>query len=434
MLRSNTLLVQLLSSVQHQIKIGRIDLHIEQPSPRLLFETSNILARNPDISTNEYFHSRLEINNIGHIRFMPFKDRVFSVNVPSEVFCGKIITSHNGVSLTGAEFCGVFRNRGDWFKTTIQEAPNFPHHVLLRVINSVFTKLGSGGVGKRAKHPFIMKFYGGCSVGHNCKLNGETCSTKWVGGMDYDNLLKLAMNPMGSTIVVSIQISGQCVHQENMKYGRLMGKARKEVVNELRKSNESPKKFVVNKLFSTTSDQHSTYNKQLACNNHSNVVVSPEQVYELKREAKAQNAFEKGIFGTGQDIANVMRVVAQTNAKDLALRVQIGDTSTVIPGQLSNAGRLVMGIDATGGLLNVRNTSSDGKIQHCYLNIQCSECILTNAASKQNGRRVLSPATVSEKIAAVMKTENIADWLTRVSDDVVIAMNSVVGRGTGHPL
>eukprot|EP00984_Skeletonema_dohrnii_P037591 scaffold39822_cov139-Skeletonema_dohrnii-CCMP3373.AAC.1 len=138
------------------------------------------------------------------------------------------------------------------------------------------------------------------------------------------------MHPIGSTIVVSIQISGQCVHDEFMKYGKLMGKARENVVNELRKSNESPKKYVVQKLFSTSSNQQSTYSKQLACNNHSNVVVSAQQVYEIKREATAKNAFEKGIVGNGHDLANVMRVVAQTNAKDLAMRVEIGDTSTVL--------------------------------------------------------------------------------------------------------
>jgi hypothetical protein len=148
------------------------------------------------------------------------------------------------------------------------------------------------------------------------------------------------------------------------------------------------------------------------------------KVYNLKKEAKIEEQIEKGIYPNSLDLGNILRVAEMTEQKDLKSRQSIGDHSKVLlgvarkvevlpflnvvlhsrsmfnlAGHLSSHGRLILGVDATGGLINLRNTPSDGKIQHTFLNLQCTECLLEKDTASKFGSRLFTPVTIAERVS-----------------------------------
>ena len=110
-------------------------------------------------------------------------------------------------------------------------------------------------------------------------------------------------------------------------------------------------------------------------------------------------------------------------------------SSLFLAGHLSDHGRLVMALDATGGLMNIRNTKADGKIQHTFLNVQCSECVLDNDVAKEFSKGLYSPIVISERISSSHTASDISKWLSGVKNDIKLAMSSIQGKNTsGNPV
>ena len=195
-------------------------------------------------------------------------------------------------------------------------------------------------------------------------------------------------------------------------------------------------------------------------NNHTGEATSPGVMYNLKREARIANRESKGILpGHTEDLANIVRVEKNTCDKDMKNRQLNGDNSDVLPGvvrkiqlspdvdiylhsrkllhlagELSSAGRLVMSIDGTGGLLNFRNANHDGLTQHILFNIQLSECLLSNEYGAKFGKNLYKAVTVAERVGSSNTASDIERWLTQVRKDTLLAMNSFLGSGNGIEL
>ena len=214
-----------------------------------------------------------------------------------------------------------------------------------------------------------------------------------------------------------------------------------------------PKEFALSQLSKMIDTKFLT-------NNHSGSVVSPKLVYNIKQEAKKKLQHQKGIYPGESDVGNIMRVVERTEKADLARRQVIGDTSqhllgvtrkvTLVPnlniylhsremlnlaGSLSSVGRLVISIDATGGLLNIRDTQADGKIQHTLLTIQCTECVIKKEDSSKYGSNFLiTPAIIAERVSSRNRASDFYAWLIQVKKDTETAMTSYLGQGYGYPM
>lgn len=214
---------------------------------------------------------------------------------------------------------------------------------------------------------------------------------------------------------------------------------------------KKPKEYLMSKITEVP------YMKYLA-NNHSGEVTSPSKVYNLAREGNIALQKERGILPNSSDLANIIRVAGITSTKDLERRKAMGDNSTdllgiarkveICPdiniylhgrsilnyvGELSASGRLVLGVDGTGNLINFPNTPIDGTIQHIFLNIQTSECLLSYEDSMSKTMK-FTPATVSERISNRNRASDITKWLKEVSTDTVTAMASVSGNDYAYGL
>ncbi|KAL7491548.1 hypothetical protein ACHAWT_000863 [Skeletonema menzelii] len=202
-------------------------LSIVKPSNLNLEEISRNVGGKPHISVYKHFHKEVTINGLRYFMYKELQDETFSVTVPSLALCGQIVVSHDGSKLTSATLGPNFKG-GAWFRDEIVKATNFPP-------NSKATSFNRGR-GKRCKHPYLIYFTGWCTGRKDRKGDGDgtTCTTSYVGGLDYDNLLLLAMKPNDSMIKLEIRLNGRCVHCATEMLGQLRGPSRKRALENVR--------------------------------------------------------------------------------------------------------------------------------------------------------------------------------------------------------
>ena len=216
--------------------------HISRPTTSCLNDVSRVLSGKAPWSSYEHFCGvekvKVGILQISHIRFTKFQNSKFSVQIPSIELAGKIIVSHDAEKLLSAIWVPKFK-AGAWFRSQIVKARDFPPHVSLRCQGATASKVGITGAGKRVgTHNYILKVNGWCSGtknGRGKKIVGETdgCSTKWIGGIDYPNLLRHALNPTDAMIELQITINGACFHPEKKMMGQLRGQERDQAVEDV---------------------------------------------------------------------------------------------------------------------------------------------------------------------------------------------------------
>ena len=172
-------------------------------------------------------------------------------------------------------------------------------------------------------------------------------------------------------------------------------------------------------------------------NNHGEI-GSVGQMYNLVREAKQERCRKKGIYGS-RDIEGVISVSEQTVAQDLKSRKSVGDLSTILPGivrkiglqpkldirlhsrcqlllmaDISCSGNLVLGMDATGGLLDLKDTPHEGKVQHIKITIQMGECVLAYEEGSKKPQIMhwsFCPYVVSERVSHSNTATDIAGMI-----------------------
>eukprot|EP00984_Skeletonema_dohrnii_P009688 scaffold3719_cov80-Skeletonema_dohrnii-CCMP3373.AAC.1 len=202
----------------------------------MLHGVSDVVGRRPNISQYRNFQKITKSNGKTFVKYKPLKkDNILKVKVPSSEFAGKLMIKCNDKGLEKVKFCPGWTDRAPWFRSTMRSV--LPKHVCLVGKNSTcldVPKKRSDNYGKKATHTNLVKFDGVCSGGtykkRGCTEN--SCSTKWVGGIDAANLMKLHRDPFDSLIEVQIQLWGQCIHEEGKTIGQLRGKEREEMVKE----------------------------------------------------------------------------------------------------------------------------------------------------------------------------------------------------------
>ena len=195
---------------------------------------------------------------------------------------------------------------------------------------------------------------------------------------------------------------------------------------------------------------------KLSCNNSNGEITSVKTIYNLTAEARREEKKGKGILPNVPNYENIISAAEITMKKDLEMRKANGDQCTVLPGitrrcelfpvfniylhgrnmllvaaRLASEKRLVVGVDATGNLLNVPNSSFDSKIQHTVMTMQASECVLTRNDAEEFGNNLYHPLFLAERISPNNKTHNVANWVYHFRKDTMIATESRPGAGDG---
>lgn len=212
---------------------------VKKPSPSMLHGVSDVVGRRPKISQYRNFQKITKSKGKTFVKYKPLKkDNILKVKVPSSELAGKLMIKCNDKGLEKVKFCPGWTDRAPWFRSTMRSV--LPKHVCLVGKNSTCLDVPnkrSDSYGKKATHTNLVKWDGVCSGGtykkRGCKEN--SCSTKWVGGIDAANVMKLHRDPFDSVIEVQIQLWGQCIHEEGKTIGQLRGKEREEMVKEVRK-------------------------------------------------------------------------------------------------------------------------------------------------------------------------------------------------------
>lgn len=195
---------------------------------------------------------------------------------------------------------------------------------------------------------------------------------------------------------------------------------------------------------------------KLSCNNTNGEITSVKTIYNLRVEARLNEKKRKGILPNVSNYENILSAAEKTRNDDLAMRKANGDKCSVLPGiirefsmyptftihlhgrnmllvaaLLASKKRLVVGVDATGNLLNVPNTSFGDKIQHSLITIQASECVLSQGDAENFGNKLFHPLFLGERISPSNKTKDFAYWILQLRKDTMTATESYAGAGDG---
>ncbi len=198
---------------------------------------SSVLGGKSSMSKYLHYEKELEVGDKRYIKYKELpKDNEFTVKVPSNEVCGKVIVQHDGSKVLHADISPDAKRVCTWFRQQIVNADNFPQHICLRCNNKRVVTIGKTGRGKRARHPYLVVFDGWCAGTKKraSNTNSMVCTTKWIGGIDADNLLELARNPFNSTIELKIRFTGSCCHDKNEIFGDLRGEERQKAINQVR--------------------------------------------------------------------------------------------------------------------------------------------------------------------------------------------------------
>lgn len=195
---------------------------------------------------------------------------------------------------------------------------------------------------------------------------------------------------------------------------------------------------------------------KFSCNNNSGEITSVKTMYNLNLEARREERKKKGILPDIPNYENIRMAAERSRNKDIARRRANRDTCTSVLGivrkldvfpkfniylhgrpmllvsaLLASEKRLVIAIDATGDLLDVQNSSFEGKLQHTLMTIQASECVLSYDDAEYRGQNLFHPVMVGERISPRNRTEDFTDWILQMRKDTREATESYAGAGDG---
>lgn len=210
-----------------------------KPSQLSLDSAAKLLGGKGKMSSFPHFCEEVNIADVPHHRYREFVSEVFTTKVSGLELIGKVVAEHDGTNLTNVVIApGSAKNFGEFFRSEIVKGDNFPRHVVLRGQKATSTSILKKGRGKRPLHPYLAYVSGWCAGSQKRKKRSsnehEGCTTKWVGGIDEENLLLFAKKPTDCTIEMSITISGYCLHNKYKMYGQLRGAEREKAVREVK--------------------------------------------------------------------------------------------------------------------------------------------------------------------------------------------------------
>ena len=186
--------------------------------------------------------------------------------------------------------------------------------------------------------------------------------------------------------------------------------------------------------------------------NMDGVVSNVNQVHNMKREAKNEEAVEQGYFGP-DDVPNILRALEKTEKADQKARrarndrsndhlgvvrkfelrptmtIELADKSTLrLLCELSERNRLVVSLDSTGGMHNYENTEHDGKWQHTRLTVQPMEAFLSAPEAALGQRRDWSLILALERLSPSNTGERFGEWIRRQNESCKEISRSAFGR------
>ena len=180
---------------------------------------------------------------------------------------------------------------------------------------------------------------------------------------------------------------------------------------------------------------------RFAAGNFEGAITNRKLVSNLLQEAKEAEKKKKG-FLPRQDLSNILNALQNTQRQDLERRRECGDLSEDLLGvvrtidvfpkfnvcfhtkgslllmaELSEANRLVLSQDATGGQFDVPNTTKEGKFQHIQVTMQASECFLTKEDGDKFSSCLFRPFKFAERVSDSNTGNDIAAWISQLREE-----------------
>jgi hypothetical protein len=282
------------------------------------------------------------------------------------------------------------------------------------------------GKGRPRKHPYLVGVTGYCAA----KKDG--CKTTFVAGFTELSLQKLKEEH--ATIDLSVLVTGSCIHVKGKAYGALIGKKREEVLQQYIKKKKCPAEFAKEVLAEANDEAFHSSNRSL--------FLSRDSSYNVAREAK--NKLKKDVGLSSCKLANVLLSRIQSNKIDLESRLNIKDQSTDLLGivrkvelapnvtwhlwtkgsiqlyqRLGQGGKLILNVDATGGLVNIQGIEGvTDKILHTKVTLSPKYALVRKEMMRDKSLlRMLSPLTVAEMISNSNKGVDITAFFRRFIQD-----------------
>ena len=181
--------------------------------------------------------------------------------------------------------------------------------------------------------------------------------------------------------------------------------------------------------------------------NFHGLVKSPQQLRNIKREAKMESLNKRGIILSGE-VGAIEDAMTKTEKLELTRRSKAGDNTRDMPGivrffslrpvqelvlhskvamtlmaeltKIENNGRAngVFTIDATGNLSDIlKNSGNEGKCQHLLITAQLSETVLSAGDAKHLHEGDQSIVCISERISPTNTTAAISQWIAAIKND-----------------
>lgn len=394
----------------------------------------------------EYYDCDVTLDDgIVHHKFKPVPP--FTIHVPTETV-QKIIEVNETKASWKKQSGGRRNETSDIFRNWM--LPHLPPHIALTFNRQVeFLFMEDSTVSKKRKGP--KRKPGSIAIGYNemyCTARSMGCPTTLTVGFTDESIKSLLETSVPEMIELSVNVSNACLHKKGHEYGRLAGTARGDIIEEFGNAKKMPAEFVKNKLDGATDVEEKLMNRQR--------VPSREQAYNLSRQAKAKQRVDKGL--TGDSITNVYLAAEKTRGDDLQERKRREDDSNDIVGMLRSfqlyphydmnmwdkrslllfhymckTGQLILSIDATGNLLDVKEVPDmKGKLLHTRIAVSPKYALITDQYMQDKAvNRMLSPLVMAERVS---NKNTVVEMTTFFKSFLKDAEAVIPQETTGRPL
>ena len=274
---------------------------------------------------------------------------------------------------------------------------------------------------------FIAGFSGYCSAAK------DGCETKFTIGFLEKDVKRFVQDPPDQGIHMWLHVKGCCLHEKGKPYGELRGEKRKAVTRLFIEQKKPPSEFAKDQSILMDSEAHHSNNRA-----HT---VGRDVAYNLSREARTQECEDLGLDAC--KLSNILKIRYKIEEEDTDSRQKLQDDSVNCLGiirkvalcpsvqfhlwtknslhlyhSLGKNNRLVINMDATGGLLDFPMVDKlKDKVLHTKLTINPKYALLNGKSTTDNTvGRMLSPITVAECVSNKNTVTDIVEFLSSMRD------------------
>jgi len=444
----------------------------------LSMDTLNLLSKVPGLEHYPYFHTWRSIDGDRFVEYHSMEemgkgteDKPFRSHFPGSLILGKF---HVGSDVHGnlnrlVIVQDAFTKKTDFLNSILYGSegdPKFdlPDHMFL-VCNSTRTatpppaSMTGGNIGRVSVSGNGCTMTGYCSCNqykrnqvHRNKASTEKCTTTFEFGIPFTEFSRFLLDPHAQLCGYTV-VKGRCIHPFNYICKRLNGNSRHFLKIQMKNSKKYPNEMAKEGLVALRNSSPLRY----ATGNHSNVLTTAQQVYELRRENKAESRQERNIFMTGfEDIKSIILAQQATERKDLDGRKLRNDQSEdmlgicrvhqsipmheiavwtksmcIFIGELCSNYPVVGSVDTTGGQLTTECDEFDGIMQHLKIVLQLRQTVLSSAKAKLAKVGDINSIIPFERVSSCNTTAAISNFARKIDESVMEATSSWWGKGKG---